>query len=209
MHYFAHHIGDFMRDTAHLELEEEAVYRRLIDRYYLDEKPFEDNLGKICRSIRARGSEDLVQAMLEEFFTQDNGVWRHSRIDAEVEKYREKSEKARKSANARWNKSGSNANAERTHSGGNANHKPITNNQKPINQGESSLSENSSGTLIDINWNPPLTCLQQIADNVGVDAFFVLDCVPGFSAHFSGKTVNDPIAELQKWVTRENQFKNK
>jgi len=40
MHYFNFNIGDYASHTRHLSLMEDLAYRRLIDAYYLAEKPF-------------------------------------------------------------------------------------------------------------------------------------------------------------------------
>jgi uncharacterized protein YdaU (DUF1376 family) len=145
MHYYNFNIGDFIKDSAHLSLEEEAIYRRLIDLYYTSEKPIQLDIKLVSRSIRARGHEELIEQILLEFFNRTEKGFKQKRIDLELKKYREKSQKAANSANARWNK-GSNgceriANAKQTHSEGNANHKPITNNHKPITNKEIVIPE--------------------------------------------------------------------
>jgi uncharacterized protein YdaU (DUF1376 family) len=137
MHYYQFHIGDFIKDSAHLSLDEEAIYRRLIDHYYTTERPIELDIKSVSRAIRARGREDLIEIILSEFFVKTAKGFKQKRIDAEIKKYKEKSKKASKSAKARWDApfkpTKNNANAMRTHSEGNANHKPLTNNHKPIN----------------------------------------------------------------------------
>ena len=136
MHYYTFNIGDFMKDSAHLTLEEEGIYRRLIDLYYTTEKPISLDIKSVSRSIRARGSEDAIASILEEFFSKTEKGFKQKRIEQELKKYREKSQKAANSAKARWDKASKESerstNAMRTHSEGNANHKPITNNHKPI-----------------------------------------------------------------------------
>ena len=136
MHYYQFNIGDFLKDTAHLSLEEEAIYRRLIDLYYTSEKPISLDIQTVSRAIRARGSEELIAIILEEFFTKTSKGFKQTRIEKELKRFKEKSKKAADSAKARWNKASKvcdkDANAMRTHSEGNANHKPITNNHKPL-----------------------------------------------------------------------------
>jgi uncharacterized protein YdaU (DUF1376 family) len=79
-------------------------------------------------SVRTENEEEAFNNVLSDFFTLTDGGYRHGVCDTNIDKYQEKSEKARKSANARWEK---NANASKTQCDGNANHKPITNNQEP------------------------------------------------------------------------------
>ena len=145
MHYYQLHIGDWIKGTSHLTLEEESIYHRLLMVYYEKERPFPDNLSMIARLIRAREHEDIIEIILNEFFKKKNKKWYHKRAEEELKKYKEKSEKARKSANARYNKKlkpcERSANAKQTHSEGSANHKPITNNHKPITNIESAVAQ--------------------------------------------------------------------
>ena len=133
MYFYQHHIGDYRRDTAHLSLLEHGIYRQLLDLYYMTEKPLDANA---LRLICARDAIEVEAAMqiLSEFFTFEDGKYYHARCEDEIQKFHNKSDKAKASAKARWNKNNDlqNANALRTQSKGNANHKPITNNHKPI-----------------------------------------------------------------------------
>lgn len=133
MHYYQHSIGDYRRDTMHLSLLEHGVYRQLLDLYYLNECELNANA---LRLICARTAEEIqaAESVLNEFFERTENGYKHKRCDAEIERYQNKSKKAKASADARWSAKldGDNANAMRTHSEGNANHKPITNNHKPL-----------------------------------------------------------------------------
>ena len=131
MHYYRHHIGDFLKDTGHLSNDQMGVYLRMLWRYYLDEKPLKDDCESIAFAMRS--DEKTVNLILRHFFVLQDDGWRHNRCDKEIADYHEKKGKAANSANARW----SNANAMRTHTERNAdepvldaNHKPITNNHK-------------------------------------------------------------------------------
>lgn len=136
MHYYQFNIGDYTSHTAHLDPIEDIAYRRMMDVYYLNECALPESSEEVSRLVRMRTHCDVIAAVLQEFFTLTDGEWRHSRMDAEIEKYRDKSDKAKKSAEARWrNKANScDANALQPQSEGNANHKPITNNHKPVNK---------------------------------------------------------------------------
>ena len=52
MHYYPFNIADFNLHTAHLTLEEEAVYRRLIDFYYDTEQPIPVETQPVIRRLR-------------------------------------------------------------------------------------------------------------------------------------------------------------
>jgi uncharacterized protein YdaU (DUF1376 family) len=130
MHYYTHHIGDFLRDTGHLNNDQMGVYLRMLWKYYLDEKPLQNDCEGIAFAMRS--DEKTIGLLLKHFFVLHEDGWRHNRCDKEIINYHNKKEKAVNSANARWN----NAKAMRTHdkrnadaSKINANHKPITNNQ--------------------------------------------------------------------------------
>jgi len=70
----------------------------------------------VARHIKMRDSEEVIKAILVEFFELRGEYWHSNRADKEISAYASKSEKARKSASSRW----SNANAMRTQCEGNA-----------------------------------------------------------------------------------------
>ena len=129
MHYYTFNIGDYRRDTFHLTLLEHGIYRQLIDTYYLNERPLPADPAVVMRTHSARTKDEkaAVLAVLENFFFLTPEGWIHNGCEKTIEKYREKSAKARVSAESRWCKR--NANASETQCESDANHKPITNNQ--------------------------------------------------------------------------------
>ena len=141
LNYYEHHLGDFARDTGHLSALEHGIYRLLLDWYYAAEKPIPDaQAARLARSPRK-----AVLPVLEEFFVPDGAVWRHKRVDAEIAKFRDKSEKASRSASARWANSERNANALPTQCEGNAHQTPVTSNQTPEDQKLSALRADVGG----------------------------------------------------------------
>jgi uncharacterized protein YdaU (DUF1376 family) len=146
MHYYQHHIGDFIRDTANLTDSQSMTYLRLIWTYYDTEQPIEDAIKKLAFKL---GSDaETVELLLETFFKKEADGWHHKRIDAEISAYQTKGEKARENANARWSNSRRNADAMQPQCDGiapamplhdssskvDANQQPITNNQQPVNK---------------------------------------------------------------------------
>tara|TARA_R110000868_G_scaffold353021_1_gene614255 strand:- start:180 stop:947 length:768 start_codon:yes stop_codon:yes gene_type:complete len=134
MHYYTHHIGDFLKDTGHLSNEQMGIYLRMLWRYYLDEKPLQDDCESLAFAMRS--DEKTVGLILRHFFVLEDGGWRHKRCDNEIKLYHDKKEKAVASANARW----SNAKPMRPHTERNAdapvfdaNQEPRTNNQLNTN----------------------------------------------------------------------------
>lgn len=126
MHYYPHNISDYRAHTGHLTLAEDAVYRRLIDLYYLQEEGLPNDVKRLSKLILAPRSGKLVKQILSEFFQLDGDTWRHNRIDREIAKYRTKSEKAKASADERWRKARCerNANSSETQSESDANQEP-------------------------------------------------------------------------------------
>ena len=149
MNYFELHIGDYAQATAHLSLIEDAIYWRLIRKYYADEKPLPAEISACQRIVGARSKEEKfsVEIILKEFFVLEDDGWHQKRCDEVIEKYQSKQRKARESAQIRWKKEKSEGNADgmRSHTEGNANHKPITNNQE----------EEHSGNLTNEREHPP------------------------------------------------------
>jgi uncharacterized protein YdaU (DUF1376 family) len=130
MNYYQHHIGDFIRDTSRLSDQQCMAYLRMIWMYYETEQPLESDVDALAFKIGANASD--VQQILKHFFFEHEGLWHNSRCDKEILAFRGRSEKAKKSANARWD----NAKAMRTHSDCNAsgtvqdaNQEPVTSNQ--------------------------------------------------------------------------------
>ena len=136
MKYYQHHIGDYIKATRHLSPLEDGLYRRLLDQYYSSEAPLPLGLTEVSRLVGAKtaAQRKAVESVLNEFFEKNQFGWNNKRADAEILKFKDKSEKAKISATSKWKAVRSHsdgiANAVPPHSDGNANHKPITNNQE-------------------------------------------------------------------------------
>lgn len=119
MNYYEHHIGDYAKDAGHLSMLEDGAYRRLLDAYYGREKALPPTVKDCCKLARAttKPERDAVAYVLEEFFELRNDGYHQKRADEEIARFQDKQDKARRSANARWNKAA-------THSEGNANASP-------------------------------------------------------------------------------------
>ena len=100
MHYFQFEIKEWIANTAHLSLEEEAAYFRLIIFYYDSEKPIANiDLDKIFR--RCRIPKELGCFILDEFFQcEDEQHWIHKRCDEEIIRYKSKLQQASKAGKA-------------------------------------------------------------------------------------------------------------
>jgi uncharacterized protein YdaU (DUF1376 family) len=122
MHYYTFNIGDYMRDTAHLDEMEDLAYRRMLDLCYLKESPLPISIPEIAKLIRMRSHSESITNVLQEFFVLTESGYQNSKVDTVLTKIYDKSAKAKSSAEKRWNnQKHKNANGMRTHSDGNAN----------------------------------------------------------------------------------------
>ena len=153
MHYYPFNIGDYRRQTGHLTLLEHGIYRSLLDTCYLTEEPLCEDLAKLMRAHSVRTAEErlALENVLADFFVLTENGYEQKTCNEIIGKYQEKSEKARKSANARWNNANASkmsANAKQAHSEGSANgmrepcaqdanQEPRTKNQEPRTKNQS------------------------------------------------------------------------
>jgi hypothetical protein len=128
MHYYQFNIGDYQSHTSHLSEMEDLAYRRMLDWCYLHEKPLPIEPEEVARLVRMRSHSDCIEVVLQEFFERTEDGWISARVNAEIHKVGEKSEKASASAKARWNKK-DDANALPTQSDRYATHNTIPNTQ--------------------------------------------------------------------------------
>ncbi len=90
MNFYPHHIGDFNNATRHLTRIERSIYRDMIDLYYDTEGPLMLDIKALCRKLIARTDEEAtaVEQVLNEFFTETEQGWHHSRCETEIDAYR-------------------------------------------------------------------------------------------------------------------------
>ena len=132
MHYYQFNIGDYQSHTKHLTPIEDICYRRLLDHYYLHEKPIENNVSKVSRFLLLSGYEKEVEQMLIDFFELTDEGWINHRADVEIQQYQYLKESGKRGAAIRWGKGGDSPPNSPPNGEGNAT--PIANNKhKPIN----------------------------------------------------------------------------
>jgi uncharacterized protein YdaU (DUF1376 family) len=97
MHHYPHHIGDYRTHTAHLTMVEDGAYRRLLDLYYMHEKPLPADVAGVQRLASARTEDEraAVETVLREFFRLQDDGWHQVRADEEIEGYQARASKAR------------------------------------------------------------------------------------------------------------------
>jgi len=142
MHYYQHHIGDFIKATARLSDSQTIAYLRLLWMYYDTEKPL--ILDTELLAFQIGTSIQDTELLLRTFFIITDGGWKQTRCEEEISSYREflnkKSMAGRASAEQRKNIrstpvqqtfNDSSTDVQLTN-----NHKPITNNHISIDQFE-------------------------------------------------------------------------
>jgi uncharacterized protein YdaU (DUF1376 family) len=84
--WYAHYLGDYRRDTAHLSLVEHGAYRLLLDHCYSTESPLpagKDALYRICSAV-TDVERAAVDSVLTHFFKVGADGYRNARADREI-----------------------------------------------------------------------------------------------------------------------------
>ncbi|WP_369952112.1 YdaU family protein [Ralstonia syzygii] len=84
MNFYKRHIGDYIKDAAHLSLLEHGVYARLMDVYYTREAGIPDGQASRLIGARSKDEQQAVQNVLAEFFDLVDGVWLQNRCEREI-----------------------------------------------------------------------------------------------------------------------------
>ena len=151
MNYYERHIGDYLKDTAHLSLLEHGIYSRLMDVYYTRESGIPEKDAARLIGARSKEEREALAAVLQEFFVLVGGVYQQTRCEAEIERFRSKSEKARASIAKRWEKarpvtdSNNEGNTNVSHNGyeritDEIHRAPVPSNQSPVTKERTALS---------------------------------------------------------------------
>lgn len=95
------YIGDFVADTMHLSAQEFGAYMRIVLHYWKTHKPPPDNDATLCRIAVVHPPHwPKVRRIIEPFFdiTKTPGYWVHHRVEFELSKAAEISNKNREAA---------------------------------------------------------------------------------------------------------------
>lgn len=154
MNYYEHHLGDWAAATSHLSWDEDMAYTRLLRAYYHAERAIPQGQQYRLAKAFTPAQRKAVDVVLDEFFELRDGAYHQKRADEEIARYRSRSEKAKASINARWNR--------------------IKGEQRTNNEGNTNVSENGyERTTDDIHRAPvprhqtPDTNLQEREEVVG------------------------------------------
>lgn len=107
MHYYQHHIGDFIKATARLSDSQTMAYLRLLWMYYDNEKPLKPDSKLLAFQIGSTPED--VDLLLNSFFVLTDSGWHQTRCDQEIAEYHafkdKKANAGRASAERRKNNS--------------------------------------------------------------------------------------------------------
>jgi len=154
MHYYQHHIGDFIKDTSFLTNEEVGVYLKLIWIYYDTEKPLPNNLFELSMKTGTRDNTEMLSGLLEMFFTLDvaDNSWHHGRCNEVIEHYKQQLNTASKAGKASALKRAMSKHPTGVEQALNisASDVQLTNNQEPITNNQ--IKDKQRGTRLAQDW---------------------------------------------------------
>lgn len=146
MHYYQHHIGDFIKATARLSDSQTMGYLRLLWMYYDSEKPLKPDLKVL--SFQIGSTVEDAELLLKSFFDLREDGWHHTRCDKEIAEYREflnkKSNAGKASAERRKNNSSTGVDHVLNNGSTDA---TLTNNQKPLTTNHKQKKEKTTDVV--------------------------------------------------------------
>jgi uncharacterized protein YdaU (DUF1376 family) len=86
MNWYKFNVSDYLLETKHLEGADDLAYRRMLDMYYLTEKPLPLDVEYIARKIKI--DLDVVAYVLEEFFLRSEGGYLHNHCEKDLSQRR-------------------------------------------------------------------------------------------------------------------------
>jgi uncharacterized protein YdaU (DUF1376 family) len=156
MHYYQHHIGDFIKDTSFLTNEEIGIYLKLIWLYYDTEKPLPNNLFELSMKTGTRDNTEMLSGLLEMFFSFHSveDCWHHNRCDKEISHYKQQLTTASKAGKASALKRAMNKNPTSVEQSLDERSTEVqpTNNQEPITINHKPIKENKRGSRLPQDW---------------------------------------------------------
>ena len=208
MHYYSFNPKDYMSKTAFLEPMEDLAYRRMLDHCYLTELPLPEDVGEIAMLIRMRSHTESIKVVLHYFFELTPQGYVCDRVVRELAAYHCKSENAKASADARWEKHRNkskdlpkenseckpDANALRDECERNANNKQRTNNQEP-------LTSNQYIYTFDLDY---VNANLLKSGRKPVDQKYIDQLQPQFELYYANQSMvaNKALVKFVQWIMR-------
>jgi uncharacterized protein YdaU (DUF1376 family) len=211
MHYYQFHIGDYMSHTIHLSSLEDLAYRRLLDMYYDTEQPIPNNIPLVSRRLRL--GSDVVQSVLDEFFTLSDEGYKNHRADLEIREYHAFIDKQRNNGKlgGRPKKTQRKPTANPSQTQKKPNQQPLTTNQQPIKSATEVAAPDGVSSIV---WD---SFVKQRKSKKAQITQLVLDGIRK-EADKAGLTMDDALQEIvmrnwvsfkAEWVAPKQSFANK
>ena len=152
MHYYQFNIGDYASHTRNLSLLEDLAYRKLLDEYYLHERPLNGCITDVARQIGMKDYQAEVAFVLKSFFTNKEDAWINKRADREIMHYASKLDQASRAGKA----------SAEVRRNGRSTDVQLTNNQQPITNNHKTLTSTSKTIVAKRDCNRPETVSEQV-----------------------------------------------
>ena len=152
MHYYQFNIGDYASHTRNLSLLEDLAYRKLLDEYYLHERPLNGCITDVARQIGMKDYQAEVAFVLKSFFTNKEDAWINKRADREIMHYASKLDQASRAGKA----------SAEVRRNGRSTDVQLTNNQQPITNNHKTLTSTSKTIVAKSDCIRPETVSEQV-----------------------------------------------
>ena len=96
MHYYKFNIAEWVKDTSHLSLKEEAILLRLFNHYVNTERCIPTKTQMVLRKLRLTDESESVKILLDEFFDKRKDGYHIDDLDKIIEDYQARAERNRK-----------------------------------------------------------------------------------------------------------------
>lgn len=190
------YIGDYLADTAHLTRDQHGGYLLLIFAYWRNGGPLPDDdarLARICKASAKQWRE--LREVLSEFFQIENGIWRHKRIEEEIQSSCNAYARRAAAAAKRWSKA-------------DTMHEQLQPQPHSTNV-EKEISTDAPARLsaMQANWEPN-AAIQQFAALKCIDPAELAEQAELFRDHYlaNGHLAVDWSARFRLWLNRRHQF---
>jgi len=200
MHYFAFNIPTWALHTSHLSLEEEAVYFRLLNYYYDTELPLPKDISPVIRRMRLNDAEDIVKAILSEYFTLEDDGYHNHRADFEISEYRKKADRAREN--------GKRGGRPKQNSGIETQSVSVANPEETVSKANQELITNNKELRTKNQFKKPTVSeVTQYAEDIGfvVDAEHFIDYYTIRDWKINNQSIKDWKACLRTWKRNQKQ----
>ncbi len=157
MHYYQHHIGDFIKDTSFLTNEEVGIYLKLLWLYYDTEQPLPNAMFELSMKVNARDQQDALVGILGMFFKLEDNEWHHTRCDKEIKHYHQQLDTASKAGKASAAKRALNKNSTGVEQALKLRSTDVqpTNNQQPLTINQEPKVKTQRGSRLPTDWTLP------------------------------------------------------